>query len=95
MPDSQAWWQRISTAQSPDEVVALVREYFATRDPDHLALLPGECRPTSSFSPQDIADCAYRLAAYHSDDEDVSRLMQRIGSVLSRASIRLAELAQR
>ena len=93
--DTPAWSSKIDNAQSAGEVSALVREYLATRAPEELAILPEECAPPPTLTPADIADCAYRLVAYHAHDEGLSRVIQRIGSVLSRASVRLAELARR
>ena len=93
--DTPAWSSKIDNAQSAGEVSSLVRQYLASRAPADLAILPRECAPDRALSPEEIADCAYRLAAYHSHDEGLSRVIQRIGSILSRASIRLAELARR
>ena len=93
--DTPAWSSRIDNAQSAGEVSSLVRQYLASRAPADLAVLPQECTPERALTPEEIADCAYRLAAYHSHDEGLSRVIQRIGGVLTRASVRLAELARR
>ena len=90
--DSASWIKRIELAASQAEVVELVRQYIETRDPRDLAALPPDCQPTRYETTADIAESAYRLAAYHGHD-DTARIIQRIGSVLSRASVRLSELA--
>ena len=91
--DSNAWARKVEAARTADEVVSLVREYVATRDSRDLALLPAHCPPPRLFTAEEIADCAYRMAAYHGHD-DTARVIQRIGSVLSRAAVRLAELSR-
>ena len=90
--DSASWIKRIEVATSQGEVVDLVRQYIESRDPRDIAALPADCRPGRYQTPADISECAYRLAAYHGHDDN-ARVIQRISGVLSRASVRLAELA--
>lgn len=89
--DTPNWSHRIDHAQTPDQVLSLVREYFDSRDPKELAFLPPECFPPT-YTALSIADCAYRLAAQH-DHGKYGRIAQKYSLVLSRASVRLAELA--
>ena len=92
--DSQSWAKKVEEASSPDVVVALVRDYLASRDHQEMQRLPRECVPPTHFGREQIADFAYRLAAYHGHDDD-ARLVQRLSSVVSRAAVRLAELERR
>jgi hypothetical protein len=84
----------VEEAASAEEVVRLVRDYLASRDPADLALLPQECAPPTHVARERISEFAYRLAAYHAHDQN-ARLVQRISSVISRAAVRLAELDRR
>ena len=92
--DSNAWARKVEEATTPEKVIGLLRDYLATRDPDEMKRLPLECVPPADLGRDDIADFAYRLAAYHSHDE-TARLVQRVSSVVSRAAVRLAELDRR
>ena len=91
--DSASWIKRIEAGTSEAEVIELVRQYIESRDPREIASLPTDCQPERYQTAADIAECAYRLAAYHGHDDN-ARVIQRISGVLSRASVRLAELAR-
>ena len=89
--DTPLWARKIEEANRQEEVVRLVREYIESRPPEQLALLPAECSLPKAFTPDEIAHCAYSLSAHHAHD-DSGRIVQRIAAVLSRASVRIAEL---
>jgi hypothetical protein len=89
--DSVSWARKVEDAGSTDAVIELVREYLTTRDDGDMERLPRECAPPPHLGREEIADFAYRLAAYHGHDE-AARLVQRVSSVVSRAAVRLAEL---
>jgi len=92
--DSQSWAKKVEEAASPDAVIALVRDYLGSRDEHEMQRLPRECVPPHELGREQIADFAYRLAAYHGHD-DTARLVQRLSGVVSRAAVRLAELERR
>ncbi len=92
--DSLSWTRKVEEAPTAEMVIDLVRDYVATRDAGDMERLPKECAPPLRYGREEIADFAYRLAAYHGHDE-ASRLVQRISSVISRAAVRLAELERR
>lgn len=92
--DSSSWARKVEEAPSAEAVVGLVREYLGSRDPDEMRRLPAQCAPPKHIGREEIADFAYRLAAYHSHDES-ARLVQRLSSVVTRAAVRLAELDRR
>lgn len=92
--DSLSWARKLEEAPTPETVVDLVRDFVSTRDPADMGRLPRECAPPQRFGREEVADFAYRLAAYHGHDDD-SRLVQRLSSVISRAAVRLAELERR
>lgn len=91
--DTPNWTHRIEQAQTLEQVLTLVNQYFEGRDPNERAMLPPECFPPT-FTPATLADCAYKLAAQH-DHGKYGRIAQKYSSVLSRASVRMAELAHR
>ena len=94
--DTPAWTSRVEHATSIDEVIKLVCDYVQSRKQEDMARLPQECRFDCPLdSPEVVADCAYRLAAYHPGQEGDAELIERLSGFFSRASVRLAELAHR
>ena len=91
--DTTKWIARVAGAADRAQVIDLVNQYVATRDPALLAALPAECRIGALRTPDEIIGCAYRLSAYHGHDE-ASRVVQRLSSFFAQASARLAELAR-
>jgi len=89
------WFRQIDSSATIGQVLATVREYFATWTPEDLALLPATCRPGRVRDPQDVAELhgslvdEYRVS--RATGEDLKRL-QEMTSFVVRASIRLAEL---
>ena len=92
--DSLSWARKVEEAPTAEMVIDLVRDYVATRERGDMERLPKECAAPQRYGREEIADFAYRLAAYHGHDE-TSRLVQRLSSVISRAAVRLAELERR
>jgi hypothetical protein len=90
--DTTKWMARITQADSAAEVIDLVNQYVAARDPQVIAALPAECRPTAVRNADEVSGCAYRLSAYHGHD-DVNRVVQRLAAFFTHASFRLSELA--
>jgi hypothetical protein len=89
--DLTTWVGRATRADNPQQVITLVNEYIASRDPGFLLSLPRECQVAAVTSAEEVSDIAYRLAAYHSHD-DIARDIQRISAFFARAAIRLAEM---
>jgi hypothetical protein len=89
------WFRQLDNAGSPNEVLTVARDYFATWGPDDLARLPAKCRPGRVRDPQDIADLhaclveEYRTSAATGDP---LKRLQEMTSFTVRAAIRLAEL---
>ena len=91
--DTPAWGKKMDDAVSAQEVLDLVREYLETRDPSDLALVHKECPLPSAYTHEEIAAAAYALSAHHAQDEAATEI-KKLGVVLSRATVRLAELAR-
>jgi hypothetical protein len=92
--DTASWIPRLVAASTVGEVLHIVNDYVAARDPAVIANLPLECALKPMATAEDVAACAYRLAAYHSHGED-ARTIQRLSNFFARASIRIAELTRR
>lgn len=90
--DTPKWVARLNAATTRGDVLRIVNEYVESRDQAVLMHLPVECRITPMLTDEELADCAYRLAAYHGHG-DLSRLVNRFATFFTRASIRLGELA--
>jgi hypothetical protein len=90
-----SWFQQIDAAKSPSEIVTITRDYLATWTPDELARLPEQCRPGRIRDEQDIDQLHVRLVEEYGrsrpNDETLSAL-QRITSLIVRASVRIAQL---
>ncbi|HUP97290.1 MAG TPA: hypothetical protein VM073_05085 [Usitatibacter sp.] len=89
--DTTKWMARLTHAKSPAQVLELVNQYVATRDPQTLAAVPAECRPARMSGPEEVTACAYRLSGYHGHD-DINRVVQRLSAFFSHASFKLSEL---
>lgn len=90
-----SWLQQIDTAKSPLEVVAITRDYLASWRPDELALLPALCRPGRVKDEQDIEQLHGGLVDEYRRNQlngDALSALQRITSVIVRASVRIAQI---
>ena len=87
------WQERIEEAGTEPEVVAVTRDYLARLSQDEYAELPMELRPRKIVDANDIAAYALDLARHEADDPDEMNLVQRLAQLLSRASVRVSEIA--
>ena len=91
-----AWYRQVENAKSPLEVIAVIRDYIAGWTPQELARLPERCRPGKLRYEQDIEDLHARLVEEFrntsASGEELASI-QQLTSILVRASIRIAELA--
>jgi hypothetical protein len=87
------WQERIEEAGTEPEVVAVTRDYLARLSQDEYAELPLELRPRKIVDANDIAAYALDLARHEADDPDEMNLVQRLAQLLSRASVRVSEIA--
>ena len=91
---SSAWTQRIDTAPTPDDVMCLVRGFVGCLDHAALARLPPACLPPRRFeSEADVTAYAYDLLrSGRGPVGDGAALVERMGTLFARASVRLAQL---
>lgn len=90
-----SWFQQIDAAKTPLEVVTITRDYLATWTPDELAHLPVQCRPGRIKDEQDIDQLHVRLVEEYGRsrlDGEALAALQRMTSLIVRASVRIAQL---
>jgi hypothetical protein len=89
------WLQQLDRATTPEEVVAISRDYLSTWTPEELARLPRGCRPGRLREPEDIEELhACSFDAYHATRASGAELtaLQRLTSFIVQASQRIASL---
>ena len=90
-----SWFQLLDNAGDSAEVVAIVRDYFATWTPQEIARLPLHSRPQRIRAAEDVEELhanaveAYRTTRASGDELTALQLMT---GMLARASVRLAQL---
>ena|SRR6185369_5736956 len=88
----RTWQQSIDEAKSEHAVVEVARDYLATLSHDEYVELPSALRPPKLIDAVDIAGYALELARHECEDQGELQLVQRMAQVMSRASVRLAEI---
>ena len=86
------WQERFDGAASESDVVDVVRDYVATLTPEEFASLPAALRPHKIVDANDITTYAFDLVRQECHDEGIQHMVQRLAHILSRASIRLAQI---
>lgn len=86
------WLARVATARTPEDVLAIAREYVAHFAMESGDSLPVELRPGKLATVDDVQHYALALARYHGHGE-TARGVYKVSEFFSRAAVRLAELA--
>ena len=86
------WQERLDDATTELEVVEVVRDYLATLNHEEFASLPPALRPGKIVDANDVTTYAFDLVREECHDEGLQHIVQRLGHVMSRASIRLSEI---
>jgi hypothetical protein len=86
------WLARVATARTPDEVLAIAREYVEHFSVGASESLPRELRPGEIATVSELQQYALMLARYHGHGES-ARGVYKLSEFFSRAAVRLAELA--
>ena len=84
--------ERLDDATTELEVVEVVRDYLATVNHEEFASLPPALRPGKIVDANDVTTYAFDLVREECHDEGIQHIVQRLGHILSRASIRLSEI---
>lgn len=93
-----SWQGRLDSSTSPEEVVAIARDFLAAFTPYELATLPDKCRPPGKlYDGEDLTTFAFELARHNCDqDSDGSAaLVHKFANFFCHASIRLSEIQAR
>ncbi|HUP29996.1 MAG TPA: hypothetical protein VM122_07485 [Usitatibacter sp.] len=89
------WFRHLEEASNTEELIAIVRDHFATWTPHELSLLPPSCRPGKMKSAGNLEELhASLVEAYRTTTLEGEALvaMQRLTSFVVRASMRSAQL---
>ena len=86
------WQERLDDATGEHDVLQVVRDYLATISHEEYASLPPELRPGKIVDANDITTYAFDLVRQECHDEGLQHIVQRLGHMLSRASIRLSQI---
>jgi hypothetical protein len=91
------WFRQIDDAEDEVQLVAVMRQYFASWTPAELALLPQACRPGRMKSLEDLdalhlvmVDCYRQSTA----EGEALAALQRMTSFVVRAAVRGAQLRE-
>jgi thiamine biosynthesis protein ThiC len=86
------WQERLDDAATEHDVLSVVRDYLATISHEEYASLPPALRPGKIVDANDVTTYAFDLVRQECHDEGLQHIVQRLGHVMSRASIRLSEI---
>lgn len=91
--DSITWPELLAQAKSPDEVLQIALDYFASLTPQDIASLPDECVPPWRLvSPEEIVEYAFTLVRQRVSSQNDNTVLFRSANFFSHAARRVAEL---
>lgn len=92
-PMPLSWQDRLDSASSQGEVVAVVREFVAQFSPSEIAQLPDACRPSKIVDGQDVTEYAFNLVRHRCDDGvSGEHTLARLTAFFSSAASKLSEI---
>jgi hypothetical protein len=92
-PMATTWLGRLNSASSETDVITVVKDFVAELTPQDVARLPVACRPGKFLDSDDVTSLALTLVRHDCNDAaGSSRLVQKMSSFFSSASIRLSEI---
>lgn len=88
------WHCKLESAESADDVLALVRDYVASLAPEHLARLPDLWRGLRVKAEDDIEYWTYRLSQRPRQEDAMidEQLMQDVFNHFLHASLRISQI---
>lgn len=87
------WHCKLESAESADDVVALVRDYVASLPPEHLGRLPDACHSLRVKAEDDIEYWTYRLSQRPRREDAIdAELMQDVFNHFLHASLRISQI---
>ena len=90
-----SWHVQMDRATSVDEVVAIVRDYFAMWTPEEMGMLPPACRPgrlREAAQIDELNRCAVEAYRNTRASGKALELLQRLTAIVGRAVVRIAQL---
>jgi hypothetical protein len=90
-----SWQAQMGRAASVDEVVAIVRDYFALWTPEEIALLPTPCQPGRLRDASQIEELNRNAVEAYRNTRATGQaleLLQRLTGIVGRACVRIAQL---
>src|SRR5213083_2923318 len=91
-PAPRTWPELVATAETPEEVMEMARDYLARIEPAEIAALPPSCRPPARFQqPDEIVDFAFALVQAHAASS-ADDTLARMANFFSHATRRIAGL---
>lgn len=92
-PMPVSWQDRLDSASTEAEVIAVAREFVAQFSPSEIARLPNACRPGRFVDSDDITGYALDLVRYRCEGGgDGEYTIQRLTAFFSSATARLSQL---
>lgn len=92
-PDPITWPELLALAATPEEVVRIALDFFASLTPQEVARLPQECIFPHRFStPEQVVDYAFMLVRHRVSADDDNTVVFRLANFFSHAARRVAEL---
>ena len=92
-PDAVTWPELLAFASSPEEVVRICLDFFASLTPQEVNSLPRECVPPHRLSePEQIVDYAFTLVRQRCSAGEDNTVLFRLANFYSHAARRVAEL---
>ena len=87
------WPDLLAAAQTPAEVIGVVRDFIALWTPEEIAALPGACRlPGKFLEPEDVVLYTYTLVEHQLKAEREDPGVFRMSSFFSEATRRVTQL---
>ena len=91
--DSVTWPELIALASTPQEVVGIALDFFASLTPQEVNSLPSDCVPPHRLSePEQIVDYAFRLVRQRCRVDVDNTVLFRMANFFSHAARRVAQL---
>ena len=89
------WLAQMDRAQTVEEVVAIVRDFFAMWSPEEIGMLPTACRPgrlRDAAQIEELNRCAVEAYRNTRASGKALELLQRLTGIVGRACVRIAQL---
>jgi hypothetical protein len=91
--DTVTWPELLALAATPQEVVGIALDFFASLTPQDVNSLPSDCVPPHRLSePEQVVDYAFRLVRQRCRLDVDNTVLFRLANFFSHAARRVAQL---